>query len=100
MCCGRAGGAERVGVGIRADAHQHDPRRLQAVDVEQQRLAALVPELPGLAERRQLARELLVDDPGALAAEDGQRLRLHLPGEGDLDRHRTHGAAMLSTVAD
>ena len=49
-------------------------------------------------------RKLPVDDPDALAGQgqrdgDGECVDTRLAGQGDLDRHRTHGAAMLSTVA-
>jgi hypothetical protein len=72
--------------------------------VQDERLAAVAAEFPALDQLRQTPPELLVDDARALAAQrsgdgHGECVGVRLPWEGDLDRHKTHGAAMLSTVA-
>ncbi len=84
----RAGRAQRVEVDrvARPDAGGDEPRRRElAVEVEEDGLALLAAQLAALAEPRELAAELLVDDPGAFAAErlchrQRQRVRRLLPG--------------------
>ena len=94
----RARRAERVGVDLvaLADAGRDEARCLElAVEVEDDRLATLAAQLAALAEPREPAAELLVDDLRAVAAQrlrNRQRkcVRARLSRERDLDlRHRS-----------
>ncbi len=82
----------RVDVLARPDARRDEARRLElAVEVEENRLAALAPQLSALFELPESAAELVVDDSRALAAQrlghgKGKRVCFRLPRKGDLDR--------------
>jgi hypothetical protein len=73
------------------------------VAVEEERLARVAPELAARRQRAQTPAQLVVDDPAAFAPEPvrrlrdrhGQRIRLRLPRQPDLDRDPHLPAAML-----
>ncbi len=91
---GRARRAQRFRVDVLAwpDACGDEARRLElAVEVEDDRLAALAPQLSALSELRESAAEPVVDDLRAVAAQrlghgKGKRVCFRLPWKGDLDR--------------
>src|SRR5205085_5118843 len=106
LCGCGTGGAKRVGVDLDAVAEPGEDdasSRTRAVEVKQQRLAAVAAELVAGSELAQPFTEGVVERRGErvqrLRERNRERVHLRPARHGDLDRWDSHGAAMLSRVA-